>query len=1004
MGGKSQSYVVGYKYYLGMHTVACAAPVDGCSAIWFNDREAWKGNAGASQIEVNAKKLFGGKQREGGVAGYIDYLHGEPTQDVNDYLRQVLFEGSYSTARANGAYAVPTYNPGLVSALRGTSGHVFRKFYWGNNPYIKPMRQRWHNVLSTYPDYAPSVSPPTLGEPGSWEPLLAPICQEFDAADMSIYVAFDNSGSFASPSGKSADARAAFKVFLDSLSNATGTISLRIQTFINAVAGASFERIPFTSADVAAAKSFIDGLPTPSGLTNFGAATDSAPQFYLDAETALLGTVTSSDYTPALSGTPTDRVEDVGVASKLKPVMLFISDGIPTFGDYTLAQANINQVPGIEVYAFAFDTVGELVFLDNTPQDGVPLITASNYSALSAYLQTPFRTWGDLNAAHILRDVLINPIYGGSGEPNDIGTTFATVAQTFFNEGMGLSFLNQNPRDRASFRELVEQHAGCVTYLDRTTGLWEIKAIRPDYTLGSLHTFDSSNIVEWISHEKPQQFELPNHITLVYTRRDNGEPISISDTNSAALQIVGTLIPDKVKMEGITCPALAAKVLQRELVARTVPWRAGKIRVSYCPADLNLGDAFIINEPRLGIQNEVARVVEIEETDGRDNSIIIDFSQDVFEYDPAVTPASASTDQATTGSPTTVAQPSTTIFFEELAYYDQVLVRGQSAIDSALVTDADVGNWHITGNAFDSFHVTGDYVRDDGTAWVNVGTTTLMPTWVLSADLAKNPATGTSFQAAATGREAELQAGQIIQIGSERMRLDSVSVSSGVATFSVGRAVLDTVPAAHSSGDVIMAWFPFTAGDGIDYTGGDVVDVRFLPSVFGNTLNINNASTQTLNMNSRAVRPYPVGQLQVDGEYEPAAQKSGNVSVTWVHRDRLQQTSQAIIDHTDATMGPESGVSYHLVRRWIENNSGVESVGHTIETALSPAQGTSTTVDVNAGDMAAYITANTIALEIGIKSKHTISATEYENFQTPFVRVFVAAALSAPFNLQGTPV
>lgn len=1021
MGGKSQSTIIGYKYYLGMHVVPCMAPIDGISEIWFNDRQAWIGPPGSEEITVNAFNLFGGKEREGGVAGYIDYEHGEVArgvvpssdgiplyapvdQEPNDYLRQVLYEGAYTPANANGAYAVDTYNPGLVSAFRGTVGMVFRKFYWGNNPYIKPMRLKAQNVLSSYPDNDTLYSPPQLATKGSWLPTLAPICEEYAMDNVAIYVSFDNTGSFTSPEDKQMLRDQAVLTWLETLRNAGSNVAFRIEEHRNANPQTSYQAIPFTDSDVDGAKAWVEGLAAPSGLTSWRAALQNAKAFFDAAETALLGAVAqNTDYAPALVGTPSDRVEDVGIAPGIRKIILFMSDGNPTSGTYQAGLDELAEISNYQLYGIAIDTVGDLRYIDNTPADGIPIITEQNLDGMSVALSSPFRSWADLNAAHILRDVLINPVFGGSGDPTEIGTTFATVAQTFFDEGMGLSFKVSNPSDRAAFRELVESHAGCVTYMDRTTGKWEIKAIRPDYSTGSLFTFENPTITEWIGHEKPQQFELPNHITLVYTRREDGEPASISATNNAAIQVVGRLIPDKVTLEGVTCPALATKVLQRELLARTQTWRSGQIRVAYCPSTLNLGDPFIINEPRLGIDNEVMRVTEIEESDGRDNSIVITFTQDIFQYDLADTAATA-TDTATTGTPTAVAQPSSTIFYEELGYFEEVLVRGQSSIDTALTSDPDLGNWQITGNAFDVFHTTGTAVRDDTNAWVNVATTTLMPIWVLAADLTKNPATGTSFTAPATGREADLQAGQIIQIGAERMRLDSVSVSAGVATFNVGRGVLDTVPAAHSAGAIILGWYQFTASDAVDYTAGDAVDVRFLPSVRGDTLDINDATTQTLYLDSRAIRPYPVAQLQVDGEYTPLDAKTGNVSVTWVHRDRLQQTSLTILDHTDATIGPESGVSYHLVRRWIEDISGVETVGHSIETVLSPPQGTSTTVDVDASDMEAYRTANSVAMEIGIKSKRTVGSTEYENWQTPFVRVFVAAALAAPFNLTGEAV
>jgi len=135
MGGKSKKQTVGYRYRMGLHMVLCHGPVDAVQKIQVGDRTAW-GDAsratlplghGLGRLHINAPRLFGGDEREGGVEGDLDVLAGEATQGRNDYLQSQL-----------GA-AIP--------AFRGVLSLVARKMLLAsNNPYIKPWAVRVRRI------------------------------------------------------------------------------------------------------------------------------------------------------------------------------------------------------------------------------------------------------------------------------------------------------------------------------------------------------------------------------------------------------------------------------------------------------------------------------------------------------------------------------------------------------------------------------------------------------------------------------------------------------------------------------------------------------------------------------------------------------------------------------------------------------------------------------------------------------------------------------------------
>ncbi len=999
MGSKNRDIIVGYDHFLGTHGVLCQYPIDGIVEIAFDDRSGWTGSAGTTSIEVNRPQLWGDK--EGGPAGFIDVLHGGPTQGTNDYLRQVLANGTYAQAQA-GAFANPANNPGLVSAFRGAVSVVLRRFGWGRVPRLRRIRFKALSVLSTYRETA---------NHGDWMPQIAPVCPEYGDGDYAVYIAMDNSGSFtlnddltdATP--KDIAQRAAIKTVIDSLAAATGRVALRIQPF-NEQPRTGFQRIPFTAADAQAAKDFVDAQPAGAGQTSFNLASQPAAAFFAAVNSYYSALGQPGTYTPALQGGAGLRIADYGLTPQIKPIVLFLSDGFPTIGQSSDAATNFAPISGVQIYAFGFSSVGDMSVFDNTPMDGVPLLQPQDYSGITSFLQAPFMSFADLNPAHLARDMLISPRCGGDGDTTQIAPNFRTVAQTLYDENFGLTVFWDTPSDRDGVREMLERTVACAIYRDRATDLWDIKLIRPDYNPANLFTFDRTTIVKWVSGpETPLQDDLPNQITLTYTRRDNGQEAALTQTNPAALQAMTRprIINEKVEMPEITKPELANTVLLRELAARTQPITRGAIRVTYVPTNINRGDAVIVDDPLVGINNLVMRVLEIKEGPPDDPSVVLYLSQDVFQL-PMTVPATAADDPATTGRLSQAAVPADVILIEELTYFDGVFARGQATADQVLAANPDAGFWAMTGNQPTPAHNTGRVVEFNGASWIDLGSAFLMPVWQLSAALGKDAGADVQFTATVTGREGEIVAGQLLQIGSELVRVDNISVNGAVATFAVGRGCLDTVPALHAAGAYVFAPRSYTRIDPTERTSGEIITARLLTQTSSQTLDINLATSQTTTMNSRAIRPLPVGQLKVSNAYTVIGTQSGTVNVTWVHRDRLLQTTPAVLDHDDASIGPEAGVSYHLVRRWIEDTGSGEAIGGTIETAVSPSQATSTTVDLNAGDMAALKTANTIAMEIGIRSKRTVGPTTYENWQTPYVRVAVAGALSAPYNLAGVPV
>lgn len=138
-GGKGGGgeVTVGYRYFMGVQLNVCHGPVDNMRRIIVGEREAWAGSVGGSTtININKPDLFGGDDREGGVAGNVDVMMGETDQARNAYL-----------AAHQGA---------TCPAYRGILSLVFKSFMWSSgNPYFKAPWVEVTRVLAGWHGNAP---------------------------------------------------------------------------------------------------------------------------------------------------------------------------------------------------------------------------------------------------------------------------------------------------------------------------------------------------------------------------------------------------------------------------------------------------------------------------------------------------------------------------------------------------------------------------------------------------------------------------------------------------------------------------------------------------------------------------------------------------------------------------------------------------------------------------------------------------------------------------------
>ena len=982
--GKDSSVTVGYKYLLGMHAILCQSSIDGILAIEFGDRFAWGGLAINKTISVRRPNLFGGKSREGGVSGYIDVEGGESTQDQNAYLASRL--------------------DGLVPNFRGVVALVFKQFYWGNNPYIKSWRVKVRNCYATF---------------GNFEKRYALINPEIGLEFFSVYIALDNSASMLT------DDRGALAI--EAVVSLVDALPLRNPSKIavafirwSDVVDLNISYVSPNAVQIGVFKANVQLTAFDGNGTNFDAAFTNAEAFFNAADALILTDPTAAQAFNA-AVTNAGGLSAVGEAAENQPlrrVIYFVTDGEPfPISSVDDALDTIGDITGdVEIYAclIAADAdTADTQYVDQIDSAGeATVIDANNVDSLASLLQGNVSSFADINPIHVMRDVLLNTAIGGTGDESIIGDTFATAAATIFAEGLGMSTFWQNTNDRDSFKQSIENHINGRFFFDSSTGKWEVKLIRPDYVVANLFTFDSATIIEWTDYPvTPRTWELTNQVTVVYTNRDNGKDASVTLTNNAGVLTAGKVIPEKINMPFVTFPATANKLAQRELQARSIPITKGAIRVGYAPTDLNVGSAFIINEPRLRIFNMVCRVTELEESDGKDNSVLIRFATDVFAYNPVDEPW-AETDVATPADFTAL-PPNFTLSLE-IPFYVLTQRYGEVELLDYLTDDPDLGYFGAACDNPGTNHISAQVSVYNGTNYIFTANAPFMPTFQLTSDLT-GQADDTTFTCDETGDEGQLAVGDLLLINKvELVRLVSVSVADGVSTFTVGRGCLDTVPVPHPVGSYIVDWVDYIASENTRYTAGEVAQIKVAPQTRSDIVDLSDLTDEYVYFDSRAFSPYPVGKLQADGNYFLPDGSTGTITMTWTHRDRLSQTTATVDDHTAASIGPEAGVEYSVVKRLLEERANVfaptdffdvtisdffvdyDTYRTVLTQALSPAQALTYDVDVDDVDIFDYsdvfaqsdwwenaFVDDTVLMGLGVSTSRDSPA--YTNYQTPFV-------------------
>ncbi len=299
-------------------------------------------------------------------------------------------------------------------------------------------------------------------------------------------------------------------------------------------------------------------------------------------------------------------------------------------------------------------------------------------------------------------------------------------------------------------------------------------------------------------------------------------------------------------------------------------------------------------------------------------------------------------------------------------------MNGQKAADEALVYNPDAGYAAVIAKRPQSNSLSALMYTDTGNDYERVGAIAYSETAEVDQSLSKMDH---AFIVKKAGDIDMVSTGTQITVNNEIMVYQSYDEETGLLT--VKRGALDTIPQNHLAGSVLYFADDFITVDPTEYVTSETINVKTLTTTPSGILSLDDVDAQQVEIQARAIRPYPPANVKINGEYWPSF-IDDHLALTWAHRNRLQQTGGEVLSWFNEDVTSETGVTYKVKIFDDETDLTIHEVSE--------------------------ITANNIVIDAQFLAPRTrielFSVRDgYESLQK-FEHIFSTAALEAPYNLK----
>ncbi|ALN83080.1 phage tail protein [Lysobacter antibioticus] len=507
-----------------------------------------------------------------------------------------------------------------------------------------------------------------------------------------------------------------------------------------------------------------------------------------------------------------------------------------------------------------------------------------------------------MNPAHILVECLTNRDWGRGLDRGVLDeASYRAAADTLHTEGFGLCLRWNRQSPIADFMQVVIDHVGAAQYTDRSTGRLTLKLLRDDYRIEDLPVFDyESGLLAIEEDEGAAQDGAINQLIVTWYDPIKDEERQIRVEDLAGIQATGGVASSTTDYKGLPTAELAGRVGMRDLTVACSGLKRLKLRFDRRGGLLAPGGVFRVREPFRGLDNLVLRVGTFDDGKLAEGAITVAAVQDVFGLPMT---AYLEPQPPVWMPPDRIPHPSPNRRLIEASYRDLA-----STLNATELAAVPVDAGAVLAVAEQAGGLALNYVlttRVGSGEFSEAGVGDWCPTAVLAEAMT---ATTVAMQLAAGRGLDQITAGTAALVEDEIVRVVAIDPQAQSATLARGCA--DTVPVPHAAGARIWFYDDFAANDPTDYSIGETLQAKLLTRTSSAQLDPALAPVDTVKLAQRQARPYPPGDLKLNGQrYPPSI--DGDLVVSWAHRDRKLQADQSV-DHGQGSIGPEAGTTYVL--------------------------------------------------------------------------------------------
>lgn len=508
-----------------------------------------------------------------------------------------------------------------------------------------------------------------------------------------------------------------------------------------------------------------------------------------------------------------------------------------------------------------------------------------------------------MNPAHIIYEAQTNSVWGRGNSASQIDTaSFKAVADQLYSESFGMCIAWRRQDNVGNFIQEVLDHIGAALFVDRTTGLWKLVLIRDNYDVSTLPSFSYSTGLLRIEEDNNASSDLVTNQTIVtFTDPVSNETQTTRAENLAAIQKFGIIMETKT-YTGLPTADLAGRVAARDMKIAQSGLKKFKVVLDRRAYALQPASVFKLNLPDRGIDSIIVRAVRVDHDTVTNGEITITVLQDVFGL-PSTNYISEQ--PSLWQPPSHLAQPVTNQYLYELPYAElhqdfsetelnEISGRGYVAIAAEQPTLLHLG-----------FNILAKLSTETGFNELGFGEFAFVA--------------GITNAVAQTATAIEVQLSQSIdsniKVGDRAFLGDEIVYISFVDrtanTLTLVRGCIDTVPVSHPVGTSLWIYSNVASAVERAFDVGRIVNLKLITRTAQDQLDEVAAPVINFTVQNRKQRPYPPCNVKINNSYFPE-QISGDLILSWSHRNRLQQTDLNALGWTDASTNAEANTAYHL--------------------------------------------------------------------------------------------